>query len=374
MQDTGLSRRSWIKALAACMTGSPAVLAAADSKQVPGVHDRIRKLAANAPLEMQFRGGSAADCRKWQSEFSAKLRSLLGPHQPPSQWKTTSESVTDFDDHRRESLVLEAAGHPALPLYLLTPRGAAYSGPRPGIVALHGHGPFGHDPVAGVDATPELKENIARFNYDFGLRLVRRGYVVVAPCFTPFGRRLDSNEDYQGQDACAVSFVRMLLLGKTLMAENLRDALWAFELLARRENVDAERLGCVGLSYGGRMAMLTSALEPRIRVAVPSGALNLMQERIGRRYSCGAQVIPGLLEYGDVPEIASLIAPRPCLWEIGTRDPLMVKDWIPPALARIRRAYQALAAADQLQVDFFDGAHRWNGAKAFPLLRKILKP
>ena len=374
MTNTNLSRRSWIKTLAACMAASPAALAAADSKQVPGVHDRIRNLAASAPLKMQFHGGSAEDCRSWQREFSAKLRSLLGPHQPPPQWTTTRESVADFDDHRRESLVLEAAGHPALPLYLLTPRGGAYAGPRPGILALHGHGPFGHDPVAGVDSTPELKENIARFNYDYGLRLVRQGYVVAVPCFTPFGRRLDSSEAYQGQDVCAVSFVRMQLLGKTLMSENLRDALWAFELLARRENVDAERLGCVGLSYGGRMTMLSSALEPRIRVAVPSGALNLMQERIGQRYSCGAQVIPGLLEYGDVPEIASLIAPRPCLWEIGTRDSLMVKDWIPPALARMRRAYQALGAEDRLQVDFFDGTHRWNGEKAYPLLRRTLNP
>ena len=47
MTKTNLSRRSWIKALA-CMAASPAGLAAADSRQVPGVHDRIRNLAAGA--------------------------------------------------------------------------------------------------------------------------------------------------------------------------------------------------------------------------------------------------------------------------------------------------------------------------------------
>ena len=99
MTNTNLSRRSWIKAIA-CMAASPAGLAAADSNQVPGVHERIRNLAANAPLKMQFHGGSAEDCRSWQREFSAKLRSLLGPHQPPPQWTTTRESAVDFDDHR----------------------------------------------------------------------------------------------------------------------------------------------------------------------------------------------------------------------------------------------------------------------------------
>ena len=54
-----------------------------------------------------------------------------------------------------------------------------------------------------------------------------------------------------------------------------------------------------------------SAELPRIKAAVISGALNVMQERVEGQYSCGAQVIPRLLEFGDVPEIAALIAPRP---------------------------------------------------------------
>src|SRR5262249_48665457 len=156
-----------------------------------------------------------------------------------------------------------------------------------------------------------------------GRQLVQRGYVVAVPCFTPFGRRLGNAEDYGKQDACGITFLRLQLLGKVLMAENLRDALWSLELLARNERVDAQKVACVGLSYGGRMTMLTSALEPRIRVAVISGALNVMQERVSVKYSCGAQVIPGLLQFGDVPEIGGLIAPRPCVWEIGSRDNLV---------------------------------------------------
>jgi hypothetical protein len=47
---------------------------------------------------------------------------------------------------------------------------------------------------------------------------------------------------------------------------------------------------------GGRMTMLAAALDSRIRLAAPSGVLNLLQERIGNQYSYGAQVIPGLLK------------------------------------------------------------------------------
>jgi hypothetical protein len=119
--------------------------------------------------------------------------------------------------------------------------------------------------------------------------------------------------------------------------------------------------------------MLTAALEPRIRVAVISGALNVMQERITGHYSCGAQVIPGLLEYGDVPEISSLLAPRHCLWEVGSRDGLIFAKWADKALQRQRRAYRALGAEECLQVDRFDGRHEWSGRVAYPLLDKVLK-
>lgn len=337
------------------------------------VHERIRKLAREAPLEMKFHGSNADECRDWQRLFGQKLRELLGAFRPPSAWEARLDDTVEFDDHERKSVTLDAPGFPQLPLYLLTPKGSRKD-IRPGIVALHGHGPFGHDAVVGIDSTPERARNIQSANYDYGRQLVRQGYVVVAPCFTPFGRRLDTPEAYGGNDACAVSFVRLQLLGRNLMSENLRDALWALEYLIRQDQVDAARIGCAGLSYGGRMTMLAAAVDPRIRVAVISGALNVMQERILGRYGCGAQVIPGLLRFGDVPEIAGLIAPRPAVWEVGQHDALMVKDWIPGAWDRIRRPYRALGAERQLVMDSFDGAHRWNGVKAETLLARVLNP
>jgi dienelactone hydrolase len=332
-------------------------LAGADPVKVPTVDEWIKRQAKEAPLALIFRGSAPDDLVRWQGEFSAKLRALLGPHSPPQKWRVDVERSADLDDHRLDELVLSADGFPPLPVCVLIPKGKS-DRPRPGILALHGHGPNGHYAVAKGQA---------------GRDLVRRGYVVVAPCLTPFGRRLGDPEAYGKQDACGVTFVRMQLLGKVLMAENLRDCLWAFEFLARRQDVDPKRLACAGLSYGGRMTMLTAALEPRIRVAVVSGALNVMQERVGVRYSCGAQVIPGLLQYGDVPEIAALIAPRHAVWTVGSKDTLIEPRWAEEALTRMRRAYKAAGASERLQVDRFEGGHTWNWDVARPLMEKVLK-
>jgi hypothetical protein len=84
-------------------------------------------------------------------------------------------------------------------------------------------------------------------------------------------------------------------------------------------------------------------------------------------------VIPGLLQYGDVPEISSLIAPRYCLWEIGSRDGLISPEWARTALDRLGRAYRAAGAADHLQVDRFEGGHQWSGGLAYPLLEDVLR-
>jgi hypothetical protein len=97
-----------------------------------------------------------------------------------------------------------------------------------------------------------------------------------------------------------------------------------------------------------------------------------MQERVSQPYSCGAQIIPGLLTIGDIPEIASLIAPRHCLWETGTRDALIKQPQADEALARMRKLFKALGAEDRVRVDRFEGGHVWHGEVAYPLLEKVL--
>ena len=264
-----------------------------------------------------------------------------------------------------------AYGVPAVPLYLLIPKGHAADVPSPAVLCIHGHGLYGHHPVVGRDDLPGVAEAIKTAHYDYGLQFVRRGYIVVAPCMIPFGCRVE--KEAYSSDPCAVTFVRMQALGKLLITENLRDLRWAIDFLCSRPEVDKKRIGCAGLSYGGRMTMLTAAIDKRIKVAAVSGALNLLQERISTPYSCGSQIIPGLLQFGDFSEIGSLIAPRPCIWETGSTDNLIVPDWSDIFRDRLLRAYRAAGKERNLHFDRFEGGHRWNGEVAYPVFDKILR-
>jgi dienelactone hydrolase len=360
----------------ACAAGAAGALikeaAIGQEPVVPAISERLREMVGQAPLTMQLKDMSRDECRAWQARFKAKLLELLGPHQPPATWKTTVLSRQELPGFRREELLLEAHDFPPLPVYLLVPETERGRG-LPCVLALHGHGPLGHHPVAGRDDLPGGKQAIAGANYDYGRQLAQRGYLVACPCFTPFGDRLGRREAFGQRDPCEDVFLRLLALGRVLMAENVRDARWALNLLLGHERADPDRVACVGLSYGGRMAMLTAAVEPRLRAAVMSGALNVMQERLAQPYSCGAQIIPGLLQYGDVPEIGGLIAPRPAVWEVGSRDGLMKPRWVAEATGRIERAYRALGADEKLVIDRFDGGHQWHGAAAYDVLAAALQ-
>lgn len=375
MTNPALDRRNFLRggaaATCAAVAGGFFSSAGAQPKAAQTVHDDIRRALDGAELALQFRGETAAECRQWQETFRAKVNELLGPSEPPAAWQATVENQVKLGDHTRYELLLEAAGVASLPVYLLVPIGLAPGQRVPGVVCVHGHGDHGHHPIVGRTDLEGVAKSIAGAHYDYGLQFVRRGYVVAAPCLVPFGRRAE-REKY-GSDACAVTLVRMLALGKLPITENLRDIRWAIDLLQSRAEVHADRIGCAGLSYGGRMTMMAAAMDPRIKVAAVSGALNLMQERMAGRYSCGGQVVPGLLKYGDYSEIGSLIAPRPCVWEVGSRDGLIVPKWDDLFRTRLRRAYTALEAADQLHFDAFEGGHRWNGEVAYPLFHRALR-
>ena len=359
--------RTSLALLAALM---PSALAIGGEVRI--VQEDLEGAMEKAELTMQFHGSTQADIQAWQESFQENLHKLLGNIEPPKDWKTTEIGRTEFDDHIRYELVLEAPDLPTVPVYLLLPRLVSPDNPAPAVLCVHGHGKFGHHPVVGRTDIDEIEENIAQHHYDYGLQFVRRGYVVAAPCMIPFGDRVDRNE-YGGNDPCAVTFVRMQALGRFPMAENLRDLRWCLDFLQSRPEVDRDRIGCAGLSYGGRMTMLVSAVDPRIKVAAISGALNLQQERLSARHSCGSQIIPGLLKYGDYSEIGCLIAPRPCVWEAGSKDPLIVPKWDEVFKDRLKRAYEAASQPENLHFDHFEGAHRWNGKVAFPLFDEVLK-
>ena len=149
------------------------------------VHDNLVLAMDKAELSLQFRGRTADDCHAWQRPFRGKLLELLGDSRPPAAWNPVELSRTEFDTYTRLELVLESTGVPSLPVYLLVPKTGPVAHPRPGVLCVHGHGPFGNDAVVGRRDHAGAGAHIDRLNYDYAVQFAERGYVVAAPCLIP---------------------------------------------------------------------------------------------------------------------------------------------------------------------------------------------
>ena len=77
-----------------------------------------------------------------------------------------------------------------------------------------------------------------------------------------------------------------------------------------------------------------------------------------------------MLEWGEMRDIASLIAPRPLLIISGKKDPIFPIKATRQAYSELKEVYGLLDAGGNLEKDFFDGPHAWSNRKTLLFLKK----
>ena len=87
---------------------------------------------------------------------------------------------------------------------------------------------------------------------------------------------------------------------------------------------------------------------------------------------CPCNYIPGLHRFGELYDIAGLIAPRPVLVESAHRDPIFPRLAVKRAVARTRRIYALFGQRNLVETDYFEGRHQISGRKAYTFLQKHL--
>lgn len=332
----------------------------------------FRRRYRRTPRSHSFNASTLEEVEAWKHDFSSRLRECLGPFPEPCELDPETIEVVDEGSYWREKVIFNSELDMAVVAYVLVPKDVRDGERRPAILACHGHG-NGKDDVCGIDHGERGRvEGITNLNYDYARQLVMRGYVVVAPDWRGFGER-KLGGSLPPRDSCNVLFIKGMLLGANLLTLNVWDAMQSVTYLQSRLDVDPDRIGCVGLSYGGTMTLFASALDERIRCAVVSCYLNTFESyALGLANFCGAQTPAGLLQYGEMSDVASLIAPRPLLAESGIRDGGFPIDDSRKAATAVRHSYAVAGVPKRFDVDEFDAGHRWSGRKAYDWLEKWL--
>jgi dienelactone hydrolase len=156
------------------------------------------------------------------------------------------------------------------------------------------------------------------------------------------------------------TFKEMLWKGQVLWGRMVYDSLRALDYLAARPDVDAERIGTIGISMGSTMAWWTAALDPRIKVCVDICCMTDYAALIARGGLDGHGIyyyVPGLLKHFSTARINALIAPRPHLSLAGDHDPLTPPEGLERIDRELRQVYAALGAGEAWQMKRYESGH-----------------
>ena len=128
----------------------------------------------------------------------------------------------------------------------------------------------------------------------------------------------------------------------------------------------------MGISGGGMHTFFSTCIDDRIRACVVSGYLSTFRESTLAMHHCPCNYVPGLSAFGEMHDLAGLIAPRPMLVEAGTHDPIFPIAAVRSGLARARKIYGVFGDGGQVKADIFSGRHQISGARAYDFLGEAL--
>lgn len=284
------------------------------------------------------------------ADFRDRLLAGLGGDWPePGPLRAKIVATEQLAGFRRERVEYDVEPGERVAAWLLVPDQATRDRPAPGICVWHQHNgqwQLGKSEPAGLAGNPM---------HHTGVALAKEGYVVICPDALGFGER---HEGYklQGGNLERFLFLRYVVQGKCLAWKHILDMRRAVDLLVERPEVRGDRLGCYGHSMGSTHTWLVGPWEPRLVALVGNCCLptyaGIHREQL---LHCFPNFVPGILPYGDTPDIAALIAPRPFHLNLGERDGGSPIDEARRGIAVIRRAYEAQHAEEKFSAFVEEG-------------------
>ncbi len=318
-----------------------------------------------------FRAKTIEEAKSWQQKTRQAFADTLGFQDFSAPLEVEVLEQIDKGSYVREKILLRTAEHSLMPVYLLIPKNQQ---PMPTVLAFHGHG-YGVKDIVGIWEDGTDRENADGIYDDFAVQLCKQGFVVAAPEISCFGeRQTDFSYLSFGQQApssCMHAAMLASHLGGSIAGIRVRDSRRLIDYLETRNGFDTSRLGAMGISGGGMVAMFTTCLDERIKACVISGYFSTFKNSIHAMYHCGCNYVHDLHQFGEIYDLAGLIAPRPLFIEAGTHDPIFPIKAVKESVAKAQDIY-SIFSARAITTDYFEGRHRIEGAKAYSFLKAAL--
>jgi dienelactone hydrolase len=307
---------------------------------------------------------SGGDVTEWQKKLRRKLRELIGfmPEKPnklnvKTLWKKEHELGTIEKITFRSEPGADVMG------YICLPKNA--KPPYPLMVCLQGHSTGMHNSI-GYDRETETEKIKIDGDRDYALGCMKRGFAALCIEQRSFGLRREQKQKVVSPHGCHDAVLHALFLGRTLLGERVFDVDCGLDYLARRGDIDLKKIGIMGNSTGGTVAIYCAALLPRISYAMPSCSFCTYRGSIMAYYHCSDHYVPGLYNYAEMGDVMGLFAPKPVVIVTGSEDEGFPLGEVKKAFTSLKKIYRAAGAEKHCHLIVGQGGHRFYAAESWP--------
>ncbi|MFD3000691.1 dienelactone hydrolase family protein [Pontibacter toksunensis] len=342
---------------------------------------------------------------KWRKTAKAQLNELLAFNPEPAPLNSEILSTIKRDGYTQYLVRYNVNALQKTEAFLLVPDNLTK--PAPAVIALHDHGGFyffGKEKHTLTDNQPEILVEYVQNLYEgryYANELAKRGFVVLCPDAIYFGsQKLDPEQliapkgyfeaieeadrseriklfnKLAGPNEIAMNKT-ILTSGTTWLGIIAQNDRVAIDYLLSRPEVDPERIGCIGLSLGGLRSTYLFGLDSRIKAGVIAAFSTTYEQMLQQHaHHTWMMYVPRQYQFLDLPDVASLNAPRPLMVMNCKQDKLFSIAGMQAAEEKLSGIYGKMKAADKFACKYYDVPHSMTIAMqedAFAWLEKWLK-
>ena len=348
-------------------------------------------LVGEEPAHYSFRTGKWKTAQEWRTAALGRLMTHLNQPKREATPEVTVHKTFTYDGLQVEDLSWQLPYGPRTQAYLLKPEGA--TGKLPAIVGLHDHGGrkyFGRRKIGRVadDWHPMMLEHYEGYygNVAWANEIAKRGYaVLIHNTFTFASRRVlladvpeflrrgltdadpENLENVNAYNRWAADHEDIMAkslfsAGTTWPSVFLLDDQYAVDVLSARNDVDANNIGCAGLSGGGLRTVFLGGIDPRIKAAVCVGMMSTWRDYLLHKchthtWMCYVPNCPPDLDY---PEIFGLRMPLPTMALYDVDDSLFTMPEMERSDKMLRDQFEKAGVGDRYVGKFYPGPHKFD--------------
>ncbi len=329
----------------------------------------------NAEMKYAFKGSTQKEFEVWQKEFRNKLKEKLGISQLEKQLSSFKVKVRKIDSEDigyaiRERWEIWTEPTVPLPFVLLLPKNK--EGKLPLMITPHGHGK-NTETYAGIYLSEQERIEGEVGERNVAVQAVQNGFIAIAPTSRGFGKTRTSEDKAKDIPySCRTQLMHDLLVGRTPIGDRVWDISKLIDWALAELPIDKSNIIVSGNSGGGTTTLFAGACDTRISISIPSSYFCTFTGSIGSMYHCECNYVPGILEYGEMSDIAGLTAPRYFCALNGKEDNMFPLEEAKKAFSNLKKIYTAAGVPDNCELYVGNGGHRYYKEGAWNFINKHL--